>query len=103
MAWERQGNGMGTAWERHGMCESALTVLRDGPVMEEAVSSHKYFLISSGLTWQIHWTLFRLLLQLRNGNVRTTVSVAAVTTSTPSNIPRLEFKRVDKKYSKVMK
>jgi hypothetical protein len=25
-AWERQGNGMGTAWERHGMCESAFSV-----------------------------------------------------------------------------
>jgi hypothetical protein len=25
-AGEQQGNGMGTAWERHGMCESALTV-----------------------------------------------------------------------------
>jgi hypothetical protein len=24
VAGERQGNGMGTAWERHGMCESAL-------------------------------------------------------------------------------
>jgi hypothetical protein len=24
MAGEQQGNGMGTAWERHGMCESAL-------------------------------------------------------------------------------
>jgi hypothetical protein len=23
-AGEQQGNGMGTAWERHGMCESAL-------------------------------------------------------------------------------
>jgi hypothetical protein len=22
----QQGNGMGTAWERHGMCESAFTV-----------------------------------------------------------------------------
>jgi hypothetical protein len=22
-AGEQQGNGMGTAWERHGMCESA--------------------------------------------------------------------------------
>jgi hypothetical protein len=26
-AGEQQGNGMGTAWERHGMCESALKVL----------------------------------------------------------------------------
>jgi hypothetical protein len=25
---KRQGNGMGTAWERHGMCESALNVVR---------------------------------------------------------------------------
>jgi hypothetical protein len=25
-AGEQQGNGMGTAWERHGMCESALIV-----------------------------------------------------------------------------
>jgi hypothetical protein len=24
VAGDRQGNGMGTAWERHGMCESAL-------------------------------------------------------------------------------
>jgi hypothetical protein len=24
-AGEQQGNGMGTAWERHGMCESAFT------------------------------------------------------------------------------
>jgi hypothetical protein len=24
MARERQGNGRGTAWERYGMCESAL-------------------------------------------------------------------------------
>jgi hypothetical protein len=23
-AGEQQGNGMGTAWELHGMCESAL-------------------------------------------------------------------------------
>jgi hypothetical protein len=23
-AGKRKGNGMGTAWERHGMCESAL-------------------------------------------------------------------------------
>jgi hypothetical protein len=23
-AGKQQGNGMGTAWERHGMCESAL-------------------------------------------------------------------------------
>jgi hypothetical protein len=27
MAWERQGNGMGTAWERHGMCQSNTTAL----------------------------------------------------------------------------
>jgi hypothetical protein len=25
MAW--QGNGMGVAWERHGMCELAFTIL----------------------------------------------------------------------------
>jgi hypothetical protein len=25
-AGEQQGNCMGTAWERHGMCESALSV-----------------------------------------------------------------------------
>jgi hypothetical protein len=24
VAGERQGNGMGTAWDRHGMCESAF-------------------------------------------------------------------------------
>jgi uncharacterized protein len=28
-AGEWQGNGMGTAWERHGMCESALNVLQN--------------------------------------------------------------------------
>jgi hypothetical protein len=26
-AGERQGNGMGTAWERHGMCEAAFKYL----------------------------------------------------------------------------
>jgi hypothetical protein len=27
MVGERQGNGRGTAWERHGMCESVFTGL----------------------------------------------------------------------------
>jgi hypothetical protein len=26
MVGEQQGNGMGTAWERHGMCESAFNI-----------------------------------------------------------------------------
>ena len=26
MAGERRGNGMGAAWERHAMCESAFSV-----------------------------------------------------------------------------
>jgi hypothetical protein len=29
VAGERQGNGMGTAWERHGMCESAFRGTRN--------------------------------------------------------------------------
>jgi hypothetical protein len=28
VAWTRQGDGMGTAWERHGMCELASAVQR---------------------------------------------------------------------------
>jgi hypothetical protein len=30
-AGEQQGNGMGTAWEGHGMCESAFTRLAQSP------------------------------------------------------------------------
>jgi hypothetical protein len=39
MVGERQGNGMGTAWERHGMCESAFTVLWEGQTLGVGASS----------------------------------------------------------------
>jgi hypothetical protein len=34
-----QGNGMGTAWERHGMCESAFTLLSYTPFLHLFLST----------------------------------------------------------------
>jgi hypothetical protein len=40
MAW--QGNGRVTAWERHGMCESAFNGPSSGLYQEIFVYKHKY-------------------------------------------------------------
>jgi hypothetical protein len=40
MVGEQHGNGMGTAWERHGMCESALRGQKTYAIVTRSIASH---------------------------------------------------------------